>query len=645
MDRGREGGTGVKRLSGRRYVLGVAATVVVAALILAVFSLLSVTEKTDIALGDTEDRRYGWRYEILTGEARAYEPVFANQFTLQLPEDSQAVRITRTMTEELPRATLMWMSYHDGVEVTLDGVLLYTDFPELKRDADGFVHPDEEQWERVWRQQGETPRSTRMTLPADYLGQELAVTTYFREGYGQLPEYPYLGTEDSEAALYVVISVRDNAVMTVYALLALLMAGVFLVDTYNSNGDGRTLLLSLYFLLLFLREAYGSTAGYYSILSSRLDLRFLEWVYMAPLYFYLVLRLKGRWKWGLCALVVAWTVYEIVRELIWEHAYPDNTAVLVGPETLAVLLAVMAALAADTLRRKERTKQEKKRMLFYGLVAVGTAVFYMLNRVRAWGWDFIGYFRDELWLSLRDGNCWSVVSMLTAIISWMTVLMVISEAIRRTLATHRTMDVLQERERQTMAGYHRLLASEEGTRALHHEMRHHMLALSAILADGDAERAHRYVDAVAEDLERLPTGRYCQNILVDMIAGSFLDQAAGEGIQVEHHLNVPEKMNIADEDLSVFLSNMLQNALEACRRIDMSQERKIWVDMHLRGNFLFVQCVNSAPDEAGEPEQREGHGYGLAAMRAVAEKYNSVLLLERMQGMFSVTSDFCLEKL
>ena len=633
----------MKKRSRGRYLLGAAVIAAVAALVLIVFSLLSVTTKTDLSLGDTQERRFGWRYEVLTDDGpRPYEPVFEDWY-FQLPEDTRAVRITRTMTEDISQAELMWMSYQDGVEVALDGFQLYTDFPDLERDGNGFVHPDEAQWERIWRQQqGDTVRTTRMTLPADYLGRELSVTTYFREGYGQWPEYPYIGGEDAMVtASTVVTSVRYNAVMTLYALLALLMAGVFLVDAYNNGrGDGRTLLLCLYFLLLFLKEAYGSIAGYYSVLTARLDLRFLSAVYMAPLYLYLALRMKSRWRWPLCAAVGAWVVFESV----WELSAPQGLAVLVGPETLAVLLVVTAALAADGLKWKKRSKPEKKRFLIYGAIAAGLTAVYIINRIRAWDGDFVGYFRDELWLGLRVGNCWSVVELLTTVISWMTVIVVVSEAVRRTLATRRTVDVLRERERQTMAGYKRMRASENDTRALHHEMRHHMLALSAILTDGDTARARRYVDAVAKDLAQVPVGRYCQNILVDMIAGSFLDQAAAQGIRVEQHLNVPERLNIADEDLSVFLSNMLQNALEACERMAPERERYIWVDMHLRGNFLCVQCVNSRPD-GEEPEEREGHGYGLAAMRAVAEKYNSALLIERTPYSFSVTSDFCLEKI
>ena len=636
----------MKSVSRRRYILGAAVMLAVAVLVLAVFSLLSVTDKTDVYIADTQTKRNGWDYEVLDGSGlHGYEPEFSNGYMLSLPEDTEAVRITRTMNEDIPHAEMEWIRYMDGVEVFLDGELLYSDFPELARDDDGFVHPDKEQWERIEREQGSTWRRVRMTLPADYLGRELSVVTYYPEGGVMTPEYPFLGNEDSMVANVVVFSVRYNAAMTIYALLALLMAGVFLVDVNNSNGDDWTLLLCLYFLMLFLEAAYGSDAGYYSVLTSRLDLRFLNVVYMAPLYLYLALRMKIRWKWALCGVIGAWAVYAVVQELLVMYNTPEGVAGSIGPETLLVLVLVAVALCVDGVRqgRNGRTRQEKRRLLIYGLIGVGVMAGYVLERVHAWG-SLTEYLVDGIWQGLRMGNCWPIVSMGTDVISYVTVIVVLSEVVRRTLNTRRTMDVLREREQQTMASYERMLASEDDTRAMHHEMRHHMIALSAILADGDTERAQRYVDAVADDLGQLPTGRYCQNILVDMIAGSFLDRAVTAGIRVEHHLNVPQPLNIADEDLSVFLSNMLQNALEACQRMEPGRERYIWVDMHLRGNFLCIQCVNSAPDGKA-PQERPGHGYGLAAMRTVAEKYNSVLLLEHEKGEFSVLSDLCLGEL
>ena len=242
------------------------------------------------------------------------------------------------------------------------------------------------------------------------------------------------------------------------------------------------------------------------------------------------------------------------------------------------------------------------------------------------------------------GNFEPMVSLLTDIASTMALIAVVAEFVRRTLHTRQEMSVLEDRARQTMESYERLLAAQSATHALHHEMRHHMTAISGLLKSGEVGRATRYADAVAGDLDELSAGRYSRNLLVNAIAGSYLDRARAAGIRVEQRLNVPPELDIADEDLSVFLSNLLQNALEACERMGEGEQRYIKADMRLRGKFLFIRCVNSAPDEAGEREERPGHGYGLAAMRGIAEKYDSALVVERGPGEFSVMSDLCLRE-
>ncbi len=636
----------MRRSFGWRSVGGAAALLAVAAALLAAFSLMSRADREELALGDSQDERFGWRYQVLvSGEARDYEPVFEEDgYTLTLPEGTEAVRITRAMTEAVPDAELEWYCYLDGVEATVDGEPLHTDFPGARRGGDGFLRPSEEDWDRLGREQNDALRRVRISLPADYLGRELTMTTYFPAGYAYpAPTYPHLGNAQSAIATFVVGCLRDNTAMVVYGFLALLMAAIFLLDVRNRGGDGRTLLLSLYFLLLFFRTAGASYSGYYSALRPFVDLDVSYEIYMAPLYLYMALRLKKWWKWPLCGCIAAWALYEGTRQVLRFRHGLTGVAYAVGPTALAVPLAVTAAFLAESLRGGGRTREDGKLRRGYALAAAAVTVGYLADRSRAWGG--LGGYLDGVRETLLAGNFEPLVSFCTGVISVMMVIVVATEVIRRTVRTRRTMDVLGERARQTMAGYERLLAAEDGTRALHHEMRHHMTALSAILRSGDLERARRYVDAVSGGLEQLPAGRYCQNILVDIVAGSFLDRARAEKIRVEHHLNVPLSLNIADEDLSVFLSNMLQNALEACQRMKPEQERYIWVDMHQRGNFLCVQCANSAPDGEEKLREHPGHGYGLAAMRAVAEKYNSVLLVERTPGEFSVLSDFCLTEL
>ncbi len=627
----------------KRYIAGIAALLAAAASILTIFSLLSHTDRKILSLADSLSERFGWQYELLTDNGvKDYEPVFLDEFELSLPSQTQAVRIRRTLTEDIPDAQLEWISFHCGVELFLDDAPLHSDFPQAAREDDGFVRPGNEQWEQLKLGRSPIWRHMYVNLPEDYLGRELTVITYFPErSASREPVYPILCDPEAVAADAVVTSVRYNVTMTLYALLALILAGVFLLDVYNGQGDDRTLLLCLYFLLLFLDETNITYAGYYSVLPEHLDLRFLSTVYTAPLYLYLALRLHSRWKWPLCGLIAVWTAYTGV---VSYRMFSSAVAVKVGPAALVVLAALAAAYCAEVAQRIRRDPREKKRLARHALIAAIVAAVYLLDRIRSWG--SLGGYLNGAWTTLSMGNYDPLTSLVEGVVSYISVVEMVTEVIRRTMDNRRTVAVLRERSRLTMDSYQRILQAQEATNAAKHEMRHHMTALAGLLEDGDMARAREYVASVTGALERLPTARYSPNILVNAVAGSYLDRAKEEGVAVECSLQIPAELDMADEDLSVFLTNLLENALHACQQIDPSRRRFIRLKMALRENFLFIGCANSAPDEqetaelSMEEKARRQHGYGLEAMRQIAEKYSSMLLVERSAGEFSIKSNF-----
>ena len=595
----------MRKKIGWRYAVGAAVAATVTIFVIAVFFSLCVTDKADISLVDTADERFDWSYELLDdGKIKPYEPVFEDDvFTVKIPDGVKAVRITRTMTEDIPGAELEWNSYDYGVEVFLDGELLHSDFHNARRGEGGFLGLTQNDWDEYSREHGSELQRVRMSLPIDYKGKELSVVTYFPNDAELLaPEYPSIGNVDSPVASVVVFAVKYNVIMTVYAFMAFLMAGMFILDMCNSTLNGKMLLLCLYFLLMFLYNACSTYACYFSILSDIVDLSLLSRLYMTPLYFYLALTLKKWWKWPLCGSIAALTAYECINKIIELRSGNASDADKIGPQVFVLLLAVVVAFGVECFKRNCGTRHDRIRLTRYGVIAVVVTVIYLIDRILAWG-SLGAYLTDGIWSPLKIGNYGTVVSFITDIISYMTVIVVVTEVIRRTVRTNRTVEVLRERGRQAMESYERLLAKEDATNVLHHEMRHHMTALSAILNDGDIQRAAKYVDAVAGDLEQLPAGRYSRNVLVNVIAGSYLDRAKAQHIKVEHSLNVPSELNIADEDLSVFLSNMLQNALEACERMNRDDERYIKADMQMRGKFLFISCVNSTRDD--ETEQKK----------------------------------------
>ncbi len=513
--------------------------------------------------------------------------------------------------------------------------------PQSPRGDDGFLRPDEADMPR-WP---EEVRQAQVTLPEDYLGRTLTVTTYFHaDDIRPRPIYPSIGSTDALTAWTVVVSVKYDAIMTVYAILALVMAGVYLLDCLGGVRGSGTPLLCLHYMLLFLDEAYITYAGYYSVISSNVLGQCLSGLYMVPLYLYLALRLKSRWRWPLCAAILVWAVYDGVRRYI---VLRQGLALSIGPEGLVLLLILAVAYCLETRQQLRRSRVEKKRLSMYGLVALAVTAVYLVSRARAWGslGDYLFY---GVWVALSMGNFESVLTPVTDIISYVTVILVITGAVRRSVRSRETMSILAERSRLTLEGYERVLRTEEQTNAARHEMRHHVAVLSGLLQEGDTPRAQDYLASLAEDMDKLPPVRYSANILVNVIAGTYLDRAKAEGIRVEHALRVPPELAIPDGDLSVFLSNMLENALQACRRLGPDRDRYIRVQMHLHEDALFIGCVNSAGDEQDEGEDTDmdgvrRHGYGLDVMRRIAEKYDSILVIDRGPGEFSVKSNLSLK--
>lgn len=190
----------MRKKIGWRYAVGAAVAATVTIFVIAVFFSLCVTDKADISLADTADERFDWSYELLDdGKIKPYEPVFEDDvFTVKIPDGVKAVRITRTMTEDIPGAELEWNSYDYGVEVFLDGELLHSDFHNARRGEGGFLGLTQNDWDEYSREHGSELQRVRMSLPVDYKGKELSVVTYFpNDAEFPAPEYPSVGNVDS----------------------------------------------------------------------------------------------------------------------------------------------------------------------------------------------------------------------------------------------------------------------------------------------------------------------------------------------------------------------------------------------------------------------------------------------------------------
>lgn len=207
---------------------------------------------------------------------------------------------------------------------------------------------------------------------------------------------------------------------------------------------------------------------------------------------------------------------------------------------------------------------------------------------------------------------------------------------------------LQEQAIEAQKSRNELLLSHyEDVRKQRHDLRHHMRVLNDLLKNGNSEEAMDYIGSLTASLPSYAPEIYCDNIVVNSILCFYLQQMKEWDIAVHLRVQVPEdNPNITDSNLCIIFGNLVENAWEACQRIEGN--RFMNLSSIVSGDMLFITMDNSTP--AGNIRTYEGlylssksheRGLGLRSIRSIAEKHDGTAEFREEHGVFQ--SEVCVK--
>lgn len=163
-------------------------------------------------------------------------------------------------------------------------------------------------------------------------------------------------------------------------------------------------------------------------------------------------------------------------------------------------------------------------------------------------------------------------------------------------------------------------------RMMRHDRRHFEALLFQLLEEGKTEEAKKYLK---ERLAMEPGGmeRYCENTTVNAAVSHYVSWAKKEKIQTTVSANIPSGLSVDEMELSIAISNLLENAIYACKKLPES-ERYLKLTAKYKTQLLLEienSCKNKVPlDEDGHPFSNEkNHGIGTRSVLAFVNKTNS----------------------
>jgi sensor histidine kinase regulating citrate/malate metabolism len=185
--------------------------------------------------------------------------------------------------------------------------------------------------------------------------------------------------------------------------------------------------------------------------------------------------------------------------------------------------------------------------------------------------------------------------------------------------------------------YTRLIKNAEAVETMRHDIRHQLVAAKSFSQAGDNEGLNQYLDELYGNVPA-PEKMYCKNYIVNAVVNHYLFSLE-ESIKLDVKLDIPEDTGvITSADLCVIMGNLLENAVEACRIIENSEQSENFIRAYslIQGDCISIMVENSFNGICNEEDgiyyshkrdnQREG--IGLSSVKAVCEKYDGRTLIE-----------------
>jgi len=223
-----------------------------------------------------------------------------------------------------------------------------------------------------------------------------------------------------------------------------------------------------------------------------------------------------------------------------------------------------------------------------------------------------------------------------------------------TIAFQQGMAALQEEQaahyaeyQQTQAIRARIHEAEQfytHIRQLKHEMRGHLTNIKGLAGCGEYAALKDYIARLDESMSGFELTLQTGNPVTDVIVSDIRRRSLALGIRFQVDFHCPEPGAYDAFDMGIILQNLLQNAVEACGKVNEG-ERFIVLTGKRKGRFFLIEVKNSFVGEVvfgqdGLPvttkkEDAPMHGIGLSNVRREAEKYMGELELKTNGQEFS----------
>lgn len=348
---------------------------------------------------------------------------------------------------------------------------------------------------------------------------------------------------------------------------------------------------------------------------------------------------KNSWQRRLLSSFLCWVFLSII-DIVVIYGFCAflgmNYTDLVWKKLLYITLGTVSKLAAiflfylfKRIRKKDSSHEIHSRWLLL-------TVLFPLVSMFSLGAIFYGYQNSS---DLSAGACLFSFGLAVANI---TILYLIRIMEKQSKEEFELTLISQQMDMQTKS----ITALEKSYRAQRkasHEFSHQMQTIGDLIASGKTSTAQEYIQQIQKTHTTRTFPVNTHHPILDAILNHKYQMAAEQEIEMCFKVNDLSSIEINTDELVVLLSNLLDNALEACSKLSTNKRIECHIEVadslyiSIRNTTLPVTIIGDRIETTKRP--RSEHGYGLPSICRILNKLGAEYAFNYIDGWFQFVAE------
>lgn len=333
--------------------------------------------------------------------------------------------------------------------------------------------------------------------------------------------------------------------------------------------------------------------------------------------------------------------------LVWMHtAECVDVPVLENTEIVLIEWSsfVIAVMAVYGMRKRLCTVFQGKPGRWYVVLTIPLFVVAIVIYVANWGASYGVLFRS-------GGNMGLYYDQIFSHVGWsvLSALSLFAIGVYVFGMDRIYLEQKKAEQYQVQAAVYKMLEEQYSqAERLRHDLKNHLLALRGLWEEEAWEKLGDYLKKMEGSAQLGTNEEATGNRALDALLYQKRKMAEDKKIDWECDVRIPKQCRINEFDLCVLFGNILDNAVEACERLQR--------EAHVQGlqPFIRVQAgtvkkcflleVKNSMNAAEKPKGRiaktenpQGRGIGLLNVSDVVRVYNGVMNTEIQNGIFDIS--------